>query len=172
MGGGGEVGRHIFPRPEKNLWKNYHNGVGVLSSSTYKTDLLADMQKKKGGGGVKERDCDTFFPPNLKKICGKIIMLYISELCKDCTVTNENDYAWTSIHDNGQGVTASDVRCTPTAYTACTVTHVQHSTGKPRRNEKSCDISWAARSTLCAAVRLVLVLNMRHSAQVVLAQWK
>ena len=35
--------------------------------------------------------------------------VYISELCEDCTVSNEIDYAWTSIHDNGQGVTASDV---------------------------------------------------------------
>ena len=36
-------------------------------------------------------------------------MLYISELCKDCTVANEIDYeidyAWTSIHDNGHVVT-------------------------------------------------------------------
>ena len=29
------------------------------------TDLLADKQKKKGGG--EEGDCDTFFSPNLKK---------------------------------------------------------------------------------------------------------
>ena len=68
---GGEVDRHIFPRPEKKLWENYHNGVGVLSS-TYKTDALADMQKgKKGGGGVKEGDCDTFFP-DLKKFVAKL----------------------------------------------------------------------------------------------------
>ena len=37
-------------------------------------------------------------------------VVYISELCEDCTVANEinyeTDYAWTSIHDNGQGVTA------------------------------------------------------------------
>ena len=55
-GGGGGGGRPThFPRPEKTLRNNYHNGVGVLSSSTYKTDLLADKQKKKGegGGGVK-----------------------------------------------------------------------------------------------------------------------
>ena len=49
----------------------YHNGVGVLSS-TYKIDLLADKQKKKRG--VKEGDCDTFFP-DLKIICGKIIIM-------------------------------------------------------------------------------------------------
>ena len=62
-GGGGRWADTFIPRPEKNLWNNYHNGVGVLSSSTYKTDLLiADKQKKKGGGGVKEGDCDTFFP--------------------------------------------------------------------------------------------------------------
>ena len=40
-------------------------------------------------------------------------MLYISELCEDCNVANETDYeidcAWTSIHDNGQVVTACDV---------------------------------------------------------------
>ena len=40
-------------------------------------------------------------------------MLYISELCEDCTVANEIeyeiDYAWTSIHDNGQGIMACDV---------------------------------------------------------------
>ena len=45
-------------------------------------------------------------------------------------------------------------------------------TGKPRRSEKSRDISWAARSTLWAALRVVPVLNMRHSAKVVLAQQK
>ena len=28
-------------------------------------------------------------------------MLYISELCEDCAVANEIDYAWTCIHDNG-----------------------------------------------------------------------
>ena len=33
----------------------------------------------------------------------------ISELCEECTVANEIDYAWSSIHDNGQGVTACDV---------------------------------------------------------------
>ena len=47
-GGGGDT---FSPDLKKKLWKNYHNGVGVLSSSTYKTDLLADKQKKKGGGG-------------------------------------------------------------------------------------------------------------------------
>ena len=40
-------------------------------------------------------------------------MSYISELCEDCNVANETDYeidyAWTSIHDNGQVVTACDV---------------------------------------------------------------
>ena len=39
-------------------------------------------------------------------------MLYISEFCEDCTVANEidyeNDYAWTSIHDNGHVITALD----------------------------------------------------------------
>ena len=33
--------------------------------------------------------------------CACARMLYISELCEDCTVANEIDYAWTSIHDNG-----------------------------------------------------------------------
>ena len=41
--------------------------------------------------------------------CACAPMLYISELCEDCTVANEIDYVWTSIHDNGQGVTACDV---------------------------------------------------------------
>ena len=40
-------------------------------------------------------------------------MLYISELCEDCTVATEIDYeidyAWTSIHGNGHVVTACDV---------------------------------------------------------------
>ena len=36
-------------------------------------------------------------------------MLYISELCKDCAVANEIDYAWASIHDNGHVITACDV---------------------------------------------------------------
>ena len=60
------MGQHTFPRPEKKFVENYHNWVGVLSSSTYKTDLLADKQKKKGG--VKEGDCDTFFPDLKKKL--------------------------------------------------------------------------------------------------------
>ena len=50
----GEVGLDIPPpppRPEKICGQIYHNGVGVLSSSTYKIDLLADKQKKKGGEG-------------------------------------------------------------------------------------------------------------------------
>ena len=50
-GGGGGGPRHFPPQPEKFCGKIYHNGVGVLSSSTYKTDLLADKPKKKGGGG-------------------------------------------------------------------------------------------------------------------------
>ena len=36
--------------------------------------------------------------------CACTPMLYISGLCEGCTVANEIDYAWTSIHDNGQGV--------------------------------------------------------------------
>ena len=36
-------------------------------------------------------------------------VVYFRVICEDCTVANEIDYAWTSIHDNGQGVTASDV---------------------------------------------------------------
>ena len=40
-------------------------------------------------------------------------MLYIWELCEDCTIANEIDYeidyAWTSIHDNGHVITACDV---------------------------------------------------------------
>ena len=48
-----EVGLDIPPppRPEKNCGQIYYNRVGVLSSSTYKIDLLADKQKKKGGEG-------------------------------------------------------------------------------------------------------------------------
>ena len=45
----------------------------VQNSDPYKTDLLADKQKKKGGG-VKDGDCDTYFP-DLKKMCGKIIIM-------------------------------------------------------------------------------------------------
>ena len=73
MGSVGEVGLDIPPPPppEKNWGQMYHNGVGVLSSSTYKIDLLADKQKKRG---VKEGDYDTFFP-DLKIICGKIIIM-------------------------------------------------------------------------------------------------
>ena len=41
--------------------------------------------------------------------CACAPILYISGLSEGCTVSNEIDYAWTSIHDNGQGVTASDV---------------------------------------------------------------
>ena len=41
--------------------------------------------------------------------CACAPMLYISELCEGCTVENEIDYAWTSIHDNGHMVTACDV---------------------------------------------------------------
>ena len=45
--------------------------------------------------------------------CACAPMLYISELFEDCTIANEInyeiDYAWPSIHDNGQGVTACDV---------------------------------------------------------------
>ena len=37
-------------------------------------------------------------------------MLYISELCEDCAIANEIDYAWASIHDNGHVITACDVR--------------------------------------------------------------
>ena len=33
----------------------------------------------------------------------------IFQLCEDCTVANEIDYAWTSIHDNRQGGVANDV---------------------------------------------------------------
>ena len=36
-------------------------------------------------------------------------MLYISELCEDCALANEIDYAWASIHDNGHVITACDV---------------------------------------------------------------
>ena len=36
-------------------------------------------------------------------------MLYISELCEDCTVANELTMREPANHDNGQGVTASDV---------------------------------------------------------------
>ena len=41
--------------------------------------------------------------------CACAPMLYISGLSEGCTLANEIDYAWTSIHDNRQGVTASDV---------------------------------------------------------------
>ena len=36
--------------------------------------------------------------------CACAPTLYIAELCEDCTVANEIDYAWTSIHDNGHVV--------------------------------------------------------------------
>ena len=42
--------------PETNLWQNYHNGLGVLSSSMYMIGLWAHKKKKrkkdkkKGGG--------------------------------------------------------------------------------------------------------------------------
>ena len=41
--------------------------------------------------------------------CACAPMLYISELCEGCTVVNEIDYAWTSIHDNGHVIMACDV---------------------------------------------------------------
>ena len=47
----------FFSQPEKNLLQNYHNGLGVLSSSMYMTELWADKQKTNkqkqimGGGG-------------------------------------------------------------------------------------------------------------------------
>ena len=40
------------------------------------------------------------------------VLLTVSELCEDCAVANEIDYAWTSIHgihDNGHVITACDV---------------------------------------------------------------
>ena len=70
-GGGGRWAYTFSTRPEKFCEQIYHNGVGVLSSSTYKTDLLSDKQKKRG---VKDGDCDTYFP-DLKKMCGKIITM-------------------------------------------------------------------------------------------------
>ena len=41
-GGGGKEGDC-----DTNLWQNYHNELGVLSSSMYMTGLWADKQKKK-----------------------------------------------------------------------------------------------------------------------------
>ena len=41
--------------------------------------------------------------------CACAPMLYISELCEDCAVVDEIDYAWASIHDNGHVITACDV---------------------------------------------------------------
>ena len=40
-GGGGGDSTHCYPS-WKELCQNYHNGIGVLSSSTYMTDLWAD----------------------------------------------------------------------------------------------------------------------------------
>ena len=49
----------------------------------------------------------------MRNYCACTLMLYISELCKDCAVANEIDYeidyAWASIHDNGHVITACDV---------------------------------------------------------------
>ena len=41
--------------------------------------------------------------------CACAPLLYISELCEDCTIANEIDYAWTGIHDNKHVITACDV---------------------------------------------------------------
>ena len=41
--------------------------------------------------------------------CACAPMLYILELCEDCAVANEIDYAWASIHDNAHVITACDV---------------------------------------------------------------
>ena len=62
-GGGGRAPTH-FPLTWFFFGKNDHNGVGVLSSSTYITDLLADKQIKRGGGG---RGLWNIFPPTWKK---------------------------------------------------------------------------------------------------------
>ena len=43
---------------------------------------------------------------------------------------------------------------------------------KPRRSEFPRYLVSGEKCTLCTALRLVPMLNMRHSAQVVLAQWK
>ena len=55
--------------------------------------------------------------------CACTPMLYISELCEDCTVANEIDYAWTSIHDNGQGVTSCDVVLQQPIEPFCKILH-------------------------------------------------
>ena len=47
--------------------------------------------------------------------CACAPMLYISELCEDCAVANEIDYAWASIHDNGHVITGV-WRLTSTAH--------------------------------------------------------
>ena len=44
-----------------------------------------------------------------RNYCACAPMLYISELCEDCAVANEIDYAWASIHDNGHVIKACDV---------------------------------------------------------------
>ena len=57
MGGGVKEGDCDL---KKNVWQNYHNGLGVFSSSMYMTGLWADKQNKKnkkqkiigGGGGM------------------------------------------------------------------------------------------------------------------------
>ena len=41
-GGGGGEDSDTFFLELKKLWQNFHNGVGVLSSSTYMTDLWAN----------------------------------------------------------------------------------------------------------------------------------
>ena len=45
-----------------------------------------------------------------RNYCTCAPMLYIAELCEDCAIANEIDYAWASIHDNGHVITACDVR--------------------------------------------------------------
>ena len=45
--GGGGTSTHFF-RPEKKLWQHFHNGVEVLSSSTYLTAFWNDKHKQGG----------------------------------------------------------------------------------------------------------------------------
>ena len=66
---------HNFsPDLKKKLWQNYHNGLGVLSSSMYMTGLWADKQKQQqkhnflilniigGGGGGSDAPVPPFSP--------------------------------------------------------------------------------------------------------------
>ena len=90
--GGGGGGVSLLTPTLKKIFKQNHNGVGVLSWPWPLRCLGCRFTRNH---------------------CACAPILYISELCEDCTVANEIDYetdcAWTSIHDNGHVVTACDV---------------------------------------------------------------